>query len=57
VPVSAGAAYALDEVLAPPPEDAVGRPVARNADLRLWKLTSRAPDTTSKRMVPIFAHR
>jgi hypothetical protein len=55
VPVSAGADYALDDALLPPPGDAVGPPVARNADLRLWKLRTSAPDTSSQRMVPAFA--
>ena len=55
VPRSAGAAYALDRPLLPPPADAVGGPVARNARYRLWRLRTSAPDTTSRRMVPIFS--
>ena len=45
----------VDPVLLPPPEDAVGPPVRRNSQLRLWRLRRTAPDRTSRRMVPIFA--
>ena len=55
VPFSAGADYALDRPLLPPPEDAVGPPIRRNSQLRLWRLRRAAPDRTSRRMVPIFA--
>jgi hypothetical protein len=55
VPLSAGADYALDEPLLPPPADSVGGPLRRNSELRLWRLRSSAPDTTSRRMVPIFS--
>ena len=55
VPVSAGADYALDRPLLPPPADAVGAPLARNAQYRLWRLRPGARDTTSRRMVPIFS--
>jgi hypothetical protein len=55
VPVSAGADYVLDRPLLPPPPDAVGRPVTRNARYRLWRLRTNAADTTSRRMVPIFS--
>jgi hypothetical protein len=55
VPVSAGADFALDQPLLPPPPDAVGPPLRRNEELRLWRLRSRAPDLTSRRMVPIFS--
>jgi hypothetical protein len=55
VPLSAGAGFAIDRPLLPPPPDAVGPPLKRNSELRLWRLRSRAPDTTSRRMVPIFS--
>jgi hypothetical protein len=55
VPLSAGADYAIDSPLLPPPSDAVGAPVRHNAELRLWRLRSRAADATSRRMVPIFS--
>jgi hypothetical protein len=55
VPFSAGARFAIDRPLLPPPPDAVGPPLQRNSELRLWRLRSRAPDTTSRRMVPIFS--
>jgi hypothetical protein len=55
VPVSAGADYVLDQPLLPPPGGAVGAPLARNARYRLWRLQTNAPDTTSRRMVPIFS--
>jgi hypothetical protein len=55
VPVSAGADYVLDQPLLPPPDGAVGAPIARNARYRLWRLRTHAPDTTSRRMVPTFS--
>jgi hypothetical protein len=55
VPYSAGADYALDRPLLPPPAGAVGPPLVRNSDLRLWKLHTTAPDTTSRRMEPVFS--
>jgi hypothetical protein len=55
VPVSAGAAYVLDQPLLPPPDGVIGKPVARNARYRLWRLRTDAPDTTSRRMVPTFS--
>jgi hypothetical protein len=55
VPLTVGADYAIDRPLLPPPADAVGPPVRRNSQLRLWKLRGGEPDTTSRRMVPIFA--
>jgi hypothetical protein len=55
VPVSAGADYVLDRPLLPPPEGAVGGPIARNARYRLWRVRTVAPDTTSRRMVPTFS--
>jgi hypothetical protein len=55
VPVSAGARYAVDEPLLPPPADSAGAPMRRNSELRLWRLRSTAPDTTSRRMIPIFS--
>jgi hypothetical protein len=55
VPISTGADYALDRPLLPPPADAVGAPLARNAQYRLWRLRPGARDTTSRRMVPIFS--
>jgi hypothetical protein len=55
VPLSAGAGFAIDRPLLPPPADAVGPPLQRNSELRLWRLRSHAPDTTSRRMVPIFS--
>jgi hypothetical protein len=55
VPVSTGAAYVLDQPLLPPPPGAVGAPVDRNSRYRLWRLRTSAPDTTSRRMVPIFS--
>ncbi|MBA3300664.1 MAG: hypothetical protein H0T15_02250, partial [Thermoleophilaceae bacterium] len=58
VPYSAGADYALDEVRRPPPRGAAKRPggglqppVFANGDWRLWKLDTRAPDTTSRKQV------
>lgn len=55
VPISAGADYVLDRPLLPPPVGATGAPIAHNARYRLWKLKTSAPDTTSRRMVPIFS--
>jgi hypothetical protein len=55
VSTSAGADFAIDQPLLPPPPDAVGPPLRRNEELRLWRLRSRAPDLTSRRMVPIFS--
>ena len=55
VPLSAGAGYVLDRPLLPPPGDAVGAPLFRNAHYRLWRLRTQAPDRTSRRMVPIFS--
>ena len=55
VPVSTGADYVLDRPLLPPPADAVGAPIARNARYRLWHLESSAPDKTSRRMNPVFS--
>jgi hypothetical protein len=55
VPLSAGADYVLDRPLLPPPDGAVGVPIARNAHYRLWLLRTNAPDTTSRRMVPTFS--
>jgi hypothetical protein len=55
VPVSAGAGYVLDQPLLPPPDGTVGKPLARNARYRLWRLRTDAPDTTSRRMVPTFS--
>jgi hypothetical protein len=55
VPVSAGAQYVLDRPLLPPPDGAVGQPIQRNAQYRLWRVQTDAPDTTSRRMVPTFS--
>ncbi|MFL5894698.1 MAG: hypothetical protein ACJ76Z_06240 [Thermoleophilaceae bacterium] len=55
VPLTAEADYALDRPLLPPPADAVGPPLRRNSQLRLWRLRGSGPDTTSRRMVPIFS--
>ena len=55
VPVSSGGDYALDQPLLPPPADAVGRPVRMNARYRLWRIQTRAPDNSSRRMVPNFS--
>jgi hypothetical protein len=55
VPLSSGADYAVDKPLLPPPADSVGAPLRRNSELRLWRLHSSQPDTTSQRMVPIFS--
>jgi hypothetical protein len=55
VPFSAGADYAVDRPLLPPPHDAAGPPLQRNSQLRLWRLRSTAPDHSSRRMVPIFS--
>jgi hypothetical protein len=55
VPVTTGADYVLDQPLLPPPPGAVGAPVDRNSRYRLWRLRTSAPDTTSRRMVPIFS--
>jgi hypothetical protein len=57
VQYSAGADYALDQTLLPPPADKIGEPVRRNRALRLWRLRpgpARA-DATSRKMIPLFA--
>jgi hypothetical protein len=55
VPTSAGADFAIDRPLLPPPPDADGPPLQRNARYRLWRLKGGAADTTSRQMVPIFS--
>jgi hypothetical protein len=55
VPVSAGGDYVLDRPLLPPPTGAVGSPLFGNAEYRLWRLRTTAPDKSSRRMVPIFS--
>ena len=56
VPVSAGADYVLDRPLLPPPAGARRRAAAaQRGATGCGGCATRAPDTTSRRMVPIFS--